>query len=113
MNVRQIRRIIRHQIDNDQDSAPESFSDTNNWLNCNGDQDNPNDSEDGCAADNASDIERDDAIEHLEIAEPRNVIAAPTDPRLIRPTQQSTRQVENALVMVNTTETRRQNGMKR
>jgi len=56
LHVRQIRRINRHPVESDDDSTPESISDTNDWLNRNGDLDNPNDSEDDCAADDESDI---------------------------------------------------------
>jgi len=44
LNVRQIKRINRHPAESDEDSSPESMSDTENWLNWNGDLDNPNDS---------------------------------------------------------------------
>jgi len=45
LNVRRIRRINCHPVESDEDSAPESISDTADWLNWNGDLDNPNDSE--------------------------------------------------------------------
>jgi len=37
LNVRQTRRINRHAVASDEDSTPESISDTENWLNWNGD----------------------------------------------------------------------------
>jgi hypothetical protein len=46
LNVRRIKRIDRHPADSNEDSSPESISDTENWLNWNGDLDNLNDSED-------------------------------------------------------------------
>jgi hypothetical protein len=46
LNSGQIKGINRHPADSDEDSSPESISDTENWLNTNGDFDNPNDSDD-------------------------------------------------------------------
>jgi len=66
LNVRRIWRINRHPVESDYDSAPESISDTYDWLNWNGDLDNPNDSEDDCAADDESDIGPNDGIEAPE-----------------------------------------------
>jgi len=66
LNVRRIRRINRHRVESDENSAPESLSDTNDWLNWNGDLDNPNDSEDDCAVDDESDIEQYNGIEDSE-----------------------------------------------
>ena len=69
LNVRRIRQINRHPAKSDEDSSPESISDTKNWLNWNGDLDNPNDSEDDWEADNESDIELDNSSEHSETLE--------------------------------------------
>jgi len=33
LNVRRIRRINHHPVESDDDSAPESISDTDDWLN--------------------------------------------------------------------------------
>jgi hypothetical protein len=44
-------------VETDDDSAPESISDTEDWLNWNGNLDNPNDSEEDCAAADEYDIE--------------------------------------------------------
>jgi len=63
LNIRQIRRIYRHPVESNEDSAPESISDTEDWLNWNGDFDSPNDSEDDCAADVKFDIEQDNTIQ--------------------------------------------------
>jgi len=57
LNVRRIRRINSHPVESDEDSAPESISDTDDWLDWNGDLDNLNDSEDHWVADDESDIE--------------------------------------------------------
>jgi hypothetical protein len=51
-NVRQIKQINCHPAERDEDSSPESISDTENWLNWNGDLDYSNDSEDDWEADN-------------------------------------------------------------
>jgi len=56
LNVRRIPRINCHPVESDQDSAPESTSDTADWLNWNGDLDDTNHSEEDCAADDDSDI---------------------------------------------------------
>jgi len=107
LNVRRIRRLNRHAVASDEDSTLESIFNTRNWLNWNGDTDNPNDSEDNCTADIESDIERDNAIEDLKIPVQQDVSATPDVPRLIRPTWKSKRQVEKVLVMVNAMETRK------
>jgi len=49
----------------DQDSVPESISDTENCLNWNGDMGNPNASECNWEADDESDIELENGIEAL------------------------------------------------
>jgi hypothetical protein len=87
LNVRRSRRINRHPVESDEDSAPTSISDTDDWLNWNGDLDNPNDSEDDCAADNKSDIEPNTGIEDPECSEQQDVSTAPNVPRLVRPTR--------------------------
>jgi hypothetical protein len=113
LNVRRIRRINRHPVESDEDSAPESISDTEDWLNWNGDLDNPNDSEEDCAADDDSDIEHNNCIEDPECPEQQDVSAAPNVPGLVRPTRKSKRQAEKVLVTVNAVETRRNKGGKK
>jgi len=68
LNVRRIRRINRHPVESDEASAPESISDTDDWLNWNGYLDNPNDSEEDCPADDESDIEHNNGIVDSECA---------------------------------------------
>ena len=46
-----------HPVESDEDSTPESIPHTEGWLNCTGDLENPNDSEDDCGAEVESDIE--------------------------------------------------------
>jgi len=106
LNVRWIRRINHHPVEHDEDSPPESISDTEDWLNWNGELDNPDDSEDDCVADVESHIEQDDSIEDLQCLEQRDVRAALNVPGLIRPTRKSKRQDEKVLMTVNAIETR-------
>jgi hypothetical protein len=69
LNVRRIRRINRHPVESNKERVPESISDTDGWLNWNGDLDNPNDSEYDCEADDESDIEQYNDIKHSECPE--------------------------------------------
>jgi hypothetical protein len=69
LNVRRIRRINRHPVESDEDSTPDSISDTEDWLNWNGDLDNPNDSEEDCAAGDDSHIEHNNCIDDPECPE--------------------------------------------
>jgi len=113
LNVRRIRRINRHPVESDDDSTPESILDTDDCLNRNGDLENPNDSEDDCAAHDESDIGPNIGIENPECPEQQDVGAAPNVPRLVGPTQKSKRQAEKVLVTVNAVETRRNKGGKK
>jgi len=74
--------------------------------------DNPNDSEDDCAADDEFDIGPNKGIEDPECPEQQDVSAAPNVPRLVRPTRKSKRQAEKVLVTVNAVEMRRNKGGK-
>jgi hypothetical protein len=113
LNVRRIRRINRHPVESDDDSAPESISDTEDWLNWNGYFDNPNDSEEDCAAADESDTEHNNGIEDPECPALQDVSAAPNVPGLVRPTRKSKRQAEQVLMTVNAVETRRNKGGKK
>jgi hypothetical protein len=75
--------------------------------------DNPNDSEDDCAADDVSDIEHNNGIEDLEFPEHQDVNAARNVTRLVQPTWKSKKQTEQVLVMVNAIEMRTDNGVKK
>ena len=112
MNVRRIRRINRHPVESDEDSAPECILDTEHWLNWNGDLDALNDSEGDSRVDVESDIEQDNSIEDPDSRQQQDVSAAPNIPGLILPTQQSKREVEKVLMTVNAIETRRNKGVK-
>ena len=74
--------------------------------------DNPNDSEEDCAADDESNIEHNNGIEDPECPEQQDVSAAPNVPGLVRLTRKSKRQAEKVLVTVNAVETRRNKGGK-
>jgi len=113
VNVRRIRRINCHPIKSDEDSAPESFSDTDNWRNWNGNLDNSIGSKEDCAADDESDIEHNNGIEDLECPEQQDVSPAPNVPGLVRPTWKSKRQAKKVLMTVNAVETRRNKGGKK
>jgi len=110
LNVRRIQRIDHHRVESNDDSAPESISYTENWLNWNSDSDNPNESEVDCEADNESDVEQGNSIEDSQCPEQRDVSAAPNVPGLIRPTGRSKKKTDRGLVTVNATETRRIRG---
>jgi len=61
--VRQIWRFNLHSFESEEDSTPESIADTENLLTLNGDLNNPNVTEDNCAADDKSDIEYNNGVE--------------------------------------------------
>jgi hypothetical protein len=84
-NVCQINRIDRHSPKSDEDSSSESISDPENWLNWNGDFDNPNVNEDNWEADNESDMRLDNGSKNSETPEQRNVSVLTSVPGLIRP----------------------------
>jgi hypothetical protein len=68
--------------------------------------DNPHDSDKDCAADDDSDIENNNCIEHPECPEQQDVSTAPNVSGLVQPTQKSKRQAEKILLSVNAVETR-------
>jgi len=113
LNVRQIRRINSHPVESDQDSALQSISDTEDWLHWNGDLHNPNYSKEDCTADIESAVEQDNGIDDLECPEQQDLSTTPNVPRLIRPTQKSTRQAGEVLVMVIAIEMSRNKGVKK
>jgi len=112
LNVHLIKQINRHPAESDEESSPESISDTENWLNWNGDLDNPNYREDDWEAENESDMELDNGSEDSESLEQRDVNAVPNVPGLFWPIQQSKKKAEKTLIIVNITETRRNMGIK-
>jgi len=100
LNVRRIKQIDCHPAKSDEDSAPESISDTRNWLHWNGDLHNPNDSEEDSEADDESDIEPANAIKARESPEHWVVSATPNVPALIQPTRRSRKQAEQGLMTI-------------
>jgi hypothetical protein len=75
LDVRQIQRMNRHPVETDEEITPASILDTEEWLNWNCDLDNPNDTEDDCAADTESDIKHGNGIEDPECPLQRDVSA--------------------------------------
>jgi hypothetical protein len=113
LNVRRIPRINSHPVESDEDSAPESISHSDDWLEWNGDLDNPNDSEEDCTADNDSDIEHNNCIKDPEYPEQQDVSATPNVPGLVLPTRNTKRQAQKVLITVNAAETLRNKGGKK
>jgi hypothetical protein len=66
LNVCRIQRINCDAVECDEDGAPESISDTEDWLHWEGNLDNPIDSEVDWAADNESDIEHNNGMKDPE-----------------------------------------------
>jgi hypothetical protein len=66
LNVRCNRRINCHPVESNKDSTSASISDSEDCVNWNCDLDNPNGSEDDCAADDHTNIEYNNCIEDSE-----------------------------------------------
>jgi hypothetical protein len=113
LNVHRIRRVNRHSTESDEDSLSDSISDTKNWLNWNGDRDNPNESEDDWESDNEYDMKLDNGSKDSETPEQQNVRATPNVAGLIRPIRRTKKMVETLLIIVNSMETRRNYGIKK
>jgi hypothetical protein len=107
INVHRIRRINCYPVQSDEDSEPDSSSDTDDWLNWNLDLHNPNDSEDDCAADDESELGPNNGNEDPKCPEQQDVSAAPNVPGLVWPTRKSKRQAAQVFLAVNAVETRR------
>jgi len=112
LNVRWIEHIYRHPAHSDENCSPKSISDNENWLNCNGDLDNPNDSEDNWEGDNESDMDLDNSKDNSETPEVRNVSVVLNVPGFIWPIRQSKRKVEKVFLTANIMETKRNKGIK-
>jgi len=113
LNIRQIKRIERQSAGTDDDSQPESILDTENELGWNGDLDNPTDTEDNWEADNESETELDNGVEHSKPPEQRNVSDVLNIPGLIQPTLRLKKNSEQVLMMVGTMEMWRNKGIKK
>jgi len=92
-------------VETDNDSGPESISETQNWLNWIGNLVNPNARKDDHAADVESDREQENVIEDPECLKQRDVSAALTVPRFNRPPRKSKKQAEKRFLTVNAMET--------
>jgi len=112
LHVGQIRGINCHPVESDEHGERESISDTDDWLNWNGDMDNSTDSQGDCAADNESNIVQNNGIEDPECSEQQDLSTAPNVPGLVLPTRKSKRQAEKLLVTVNAADTLRNKGGK-
>jgi hypothetical protein len=75
--------------------------------------DNPNDSEEDCAADDDSEIEHNNWIKDPDYPRQQNVSTVSYVPGLVRPTRKSKRQADKVLVTVNAAETQRNKGGKK
>jgi hypothetical protein len=73
----------RHLVEREENSAPESISDTEDWLDWNGDLDHPNNSKHDSVAGVESSIEQDNSIKDPECPDQPNVSATANVPRLI------------------------------
>jgi len=113
LNAHHVKRIDHHLVEGDENSSPENISDTEHWLNWNGDLGKPHVSEDNWKADIESDIELDNGIADQERLEQRDVSATPNVPRVIWPTRKSKKKAEAGLVNVNAVEMRRNKGNKK
>jgi len=80
LNVCQIQRINRHPVESDEESAPESNSDTEDRLNWNGDVDIGNYSEDDCGVDVEFDLEQGNRIEDPDYPQQQDSSATPIFP---------------------------------
>ena len=100
ITVRRIRRIHHHPVETDDVSTLESISDIDSRPNWNIHLVNPIDSEDNCAADIKSIIERDNGIKDQDNPEQQDASALREVPGFIRPTGKWMRQAEKVLLMV-------------
>jgi len=83
-NLRRIKKIDQHPVGSDEDRAPESISNDENWLHWNVDMGNPNESEHDSKADDKSDLQpvlSPDAETHPKLI-PK---AKPVEPIIIYP----------------------------
>jgi hypothetical protein len=104
-NVLRIWKINRHPVESDEGTIPESISDTDDYLNWNGDLKNPIDSEEDCAEDNESDIDHNNGINDPQCPVQQDVSAMPNVPGMVRPTRKSKRQAKKKFVTVSPVET--------
>jgi len=106
-NVRRITRINHHPAESDEDSAPQSMSDTDKCHDWNADFDNCNATDADQEADNQSNIKYNNGIDAPASPKHWDVSATRMVPRFIRPTWRLMLQAENGLMTVTTIERRR------
>ena len=111
-NVCWIRRIGYHPVKIDGDSAPEIISDTENWLNLNGDLNFQNKNNDNSECDDESQVHLSNCFKASDIREHRMVCLAPHCPGCIWPTWTSMKQAEKGLMTDSAMETMRNKGNK-
>jgi hypothetical protein len=107
LNVCQIKPMEHYPAISDEESSPESISDTRNWLNWNEAFDNSNNSEADWETGNEADLDLANGSEKSETPQQRNLSAAPTVRGLVWPIQLLKKRVENALMTVNIVQARR------
>jgi hypothetical protein len=83
LHVHRSWRINCHPVESDDVPATESISDTEDWLNWNGDLDQPNDTEDNCVAHIESEIEKCNGIHDSEWPLQQDVCAMQNGSRLV------------------------------
>jgi len=113
VNVLWINGIDHHPVESDQESAPDSISDSEHGLEWDGGLDYRNVGHDDWEAEDESNTELDNGIQAPTSLEHLDVIGAPNVPGLIRPTQRSMKQVQQGLMTVKAMETRRNKGNKK
>jgi len=89
------------------------MSDTEKWLNWNGELNNPGESKDNREADDESNMELGTSIKSSERPQHQVLSAATNLVRLIRPTRRSMKQAEQGLITVSSTKTWRNMGNKK
>jgi hypothetical protein len=105
-----LNRIQYSVAERHEDSAPETISDTKNWLDWNWDLDNPNDGEDDWQADIQSNILLDNAVEDRKIPPQHNGNGIPNFPRLLQLTWSSKPTVERIFMTFNSINANRNMG---
>ena len=96
--------------ESDENSTSKSISNTENWLYCNSDFNNPNVSEPDWEADDESDFEQDNVINDPETPPQHDGCATPNVPGLIRLSPRLKKKAEMLIVTVSPMEMRRNKG---
>jgi len=102
-----MKTIYHHSADINETNPTELISDSEYWINMNGDLDNPNVSKDDWEVDNEFDTDLNYGIEDPEFPEQWDVCAAPNVPGLIWPTRRSNNTAQKGFMTVNAMQTKR------